>query len=413
MSIDLAELEQLDELISWGLKYNLHVMVSITGMPGKKNTSREEESVNSNAAVMADPVYYDAYSAYMEMLARRYAEIPANVLSFELLAEPKSDDTQKDPIKAYVKALTPVAKSMWKHNPDRILIANDMWHQVPTGLAKIGCCLSLHNHIYFVNSDEIQNMTNVKCKTHWPMEYMPSLWQKGQTITLTSENGFEEGTLQLHYEFFQKKPEVRIDGEIAVTQEENRQNVQEYEAFQYEIPAGTKTIEMRFKGTVVLLVLELNQASGNVILPTHDAFNTSVNDKKVTILVHSDGSTENIDKPQKVVDGPYLYKTYIEDFVKCAKKYKVSFLMTEVGTDTQSLTPDEYVAYHECWLKELSQRGIPWMYNCIHNIYAPKSIMWQNERGGFTQIRTFEDSPYAENAMITDLLVKYQQIVTP
>lgn len=47
----------------------------------------------------------------------------------------------------------------------------------------------------------------------------------------------------------------------------------------------------------------------------------------------------------------------------CAEKYKVSFLLTEVGTDTESLTPEEYVASHSTWLDALNSHDIPWMYN--------------------------------------------------
>lgn len=116
-SINLSELDQLDELISWGAKYNVHIMLSILGLPGMANTSTDEENVGRNNVLFKDPAMQSAYLSYMDMLARRYGAIPASLLSFELLAEPQGDWDAPDPMQAYVDTLTPVAKAMWKHNP--------------------------------------------------------------------------------------------------------------------------------------------------------------------------------------------------------------------------------------------------------------------------------------------------------
>lgn len=42
-SINMSELEQLDELISWCAKYNLHLMIAQTGLPGKWNLDENGE----------------------------------------------------------------------------------------------------------------------------------------------------------------------------------------------------------------------------------------------------------------------------------------------------------------------------------------------------------------------------------
>lgn len=160
-SVNLSELEQLDELIAWGAKYNVHIMLSIIGLPGMANTSADEENVGRNNVLFKDPAMQSAYLAYMDMLARRYAAIPASLLSFEFLAEPQADWDAPDPMQVYVDTLTPVAKAMWAYNPERILIANDLGKQLPEGLAAIGCCISLHSHIYYVDAQRLLDETGI------------------------------------------------------------------------------------------------------------------------------------------------------------------------------------------------------------------------------------------------------------
>jgi hypothetical protein len=407
-SINMAELWQLDELIAWGLKYNVHIMLSITGMPGKANLSVEEESVQGNNQIFTDPEMAKAYGAYMEMLAKRYAGIPAKALSFELLAEPAGNYDAKDPMKNYVDTLKPVAKAMWKYNPDRILIANDLGKGLPSGLAAIGCCLSLHSHIYLVDGQRLHDLTGLCDTARWPMEFLPEWWERNTKLTLKSEAGFVSGELTLHYSNYNQKPKILADGITVFTPDSKDKFISDPGSFSITIPEGTKKLEVRFTDGFSLIALKLRQQGKETILPVHSIYDSVPQVKQVTILVHPDGATENADKPRQALNSDYFYKAFMKPFEACAKKYGVSFLMTEVGTDTQSLTPEEYVAYHETWLDALGSHQIPWMYNCIHNILAPMEIMWQNESAGFTQFRQAQGLPYMENALITDMLRKYQ-----
>jgi hypothetical protein len=146
-SINKAELEQLDELISWGLKYNVHIMISITGLPGKWNTSREEEIVNVNPELYESKTMQKLFLAYWEMLAKRYSEIPSSVLSFELIVESNLPNSDVRDVDLYCDVLSPIAQAIWKYNTERIVIVNDVYRNPPERLASIGCCLSLHTHI--------------------------------------------------------------------------------------------------------------------------------------------------------------------------------------------------------------------------------------------------------------------------
>lgn len=407
-SINLSELEQLDELISWGAKYDVHIMLSILGLPGMAKTSTDEENVGRNNVLFKDPAMQSAYLSYMEMLARRYSAIPASLLSFELLAEPQGDWDAPDPMQAYVDTLTPVAKAMWKYNPERILIANDLGKQLPEGLAAIGCCISLHSHIYYVDAQRLLEETGIDAKVHWPMEFLPNIWQKGGKLTLKSDKGFDPGTLDIYYDYYNRKPAVAADGKTVFKPDSKDGPVYDRGHFTVNVPQGAKKVELRFTAEFSLLALVLKQNSESIALPTHGIYDSLPSVKKVTIQVNPDGTTANIDKPVQVLDSTYFYKAFMKPFEDCAKKYGVSFLMTEVGTDMVNPIPAEYVAYHETWLGALKQQQIPWMYNCIHNILAPIDLMWFNQSHGFTDFSQVPGMPYQENVLITEMLQRFE-----
>jgi hypothetical protein len=81
--------------------------------------------------------------------------------------------------------------------------------------------------------------------------------------------------------------------------------------------------------------------------------------KMPTILIRSDGTTQNANSPQLILNSEYFTKAYPQNFIDCAKKDHVGFLLTEVGTDTKDLTLKEYQEYESVWLKALKANHIP------------------------------------------------------
>jgi hypothetical protein len=159
----------------------------------------------------------------------------------------------------------------------------------------------------------------------------------------------------------------------------------------------------------VLAILIEQKGKKTVTIPTHNLYNPQVVESVPTIMINDDGTTENVDNPKKVLDSTYFTKTYLQSFIDCAKKYNVSFIMTEVGTDTLDLTPKEYVDYHSTWLKALQDNHIGWMYNCVHGILAPHDLMWLNDTNtSFTEFERLKNSSYLVNTNVMDMLKRYQ-----
>ncbi|MBA4385516.1 MAG: hypothetical protein C0410_12330 [Anaerolinea sp.] len=399
MEVNEAQLEQLDELISWGLKHNVHIQFSFTGLPGKFGTSTEEENVGSNNELFKNTELQQVFKEYLTMFARRYADIPIKDLSFEILAEPNVDSGDMN---IYTQVLTPFLQSMWAENPDRILVCADVWKQVPEQLAALGCSISVHNHIYTVDSSRL---SMINYAPSWPIQYLPGFFNEngGETLKLVSENGFDAGKVGIYI----NNGNVKIlADDVVILNNSNGQTGW----VEVEFQQGTKVIGITDARSFVDFYAVKVEQDGRepVTFVIHDLYTGSETLFMPTIQISDDGTTNNIDEPQKLLNADFFTSDYLQKFIDTAKKYNVGFLMTEVGTDTQNLTEKEYYAYHNEWLTALRNNNISWAYNCQHNILAPEEVLWLNKEAGFSDILQVPDTPFLENRGVVEFLKKYQ-----
>lgn len=421
MQINVSELEQLDELIAWCIKYDMHLILAQTGLPGKWNSWGDnwhydfdywhtQENVGGNPELFTSEEMQETYLRYYEMLAKRYQDIPNGVISFELATE---NNVPENDMQLQADVLGPVAEMIWSYTPDRIVIVNDSQRVLPRPLAEIGCCISLHNHVYSIDGSNLGSY-GVNYEPHWPFQYLPSFIDSRTTpLVIQAEDTFAEGELALHLGYRNDWPVVRIDGQV-VQDRTYGAPVYESETLTIPIPAGAKEIEIRFEDEMELDGLTLRQGGEEVTLAAHGEAQNAVFDdapeKMPALRVNKDLSITDISEAPVVLGTEYLAEVFLQPFVDTAKECGVSFLMTEVGTDGAiSLTAEEYLAYEACWLDFLRENGIGWMYNCIHNILAPEEQMWLNESN--SQFTGYSDVPdmygYQVNTEVMDFLKSY------
>ncbi|MDD4844671.1 MAG: cellulase family glycosylhydrolase [Anaerotignum sp.] len=405
--INVSQLEQLDELIAWGAKYNVHIMLSITGAPNSWNTSWEEEGVQSNDIIFTDGEMQALFTAYWDLLAKRYAEIPSGLLSFELLAEPAIPDGD---LQQYCDVLSPVSQSIWSHNPNRIIIANDAWKQVPEQLAALGCCLSYHSHIYTLDKRNLEDL-GIPYESVWPMQYLPMNYSPDSgMLVLESENGLKKGTITVYYGYVGTTMNVSADGQKLLSPEPYQSEEMVYKT-SGTLPEGTKQLTFTPLDWGNLVAVSIEQEGEQVLtIPTHNLYGPDNGFEPFpTIMIHGDGTLENMDQPPHLLDSAYIVKMQLQPYIDCAKRNNVSFIMTEVGTDTLELSPTEYVEYHEMWLDALRENHIGWMYNCVHNVLAPEKLLWLNdENSDFAEFSETDILNYQVNDVVMDMLKRYQ-----
>ncbi|MCM1284216.1 MAG: Ig-like domain-containing protein [Muribaculaceae bacterium] len=411
--INVAELEQLDEVISWCAKYNIHCMISISGLPGMKGKP-EKENCQSNPAVFTDSSMEALYSQYMKMLSRRYAALPSGLLSFELLAEPEpSFNADGVDIDHYCEVLGKVADSIWEDNAKRIVIAMETGGVFPEELAKRGCCISKHSHVYAVDGSRLKEYGINGYEPTWPMQYLPSAARNG-LMRLRSENGFSAGTYTLFVcnTYGNSQPRITCDGTDAQVKEGS--TGKGATTYSVTVPAGTKEIAwiMPEDGGFQLLMLKLRQNGKKEIqIASHSMYGCGEYDGDAwpTIEVKADGTLQN--QSSQTLDSDQLYDSFYREGDELAKKYGVSYIVTEVGTDTDALSVKEYLAYHEALLKALKKHNIGWTYNCAHNILGPKDSIWLNGVNNKIPFKNFDEwksTPYYYNKDVLNLLKKYQ-----
>ncbi len=414
-SINMAELEQLDEVLSWCMKYNVHMLLSITGLPGMAGQGREKEDTVYNSALFFDETMGKTFRDYWLMLARRYADIPSGALSFELEAEGECrDEVGVLDMQRYFDVLSPIAYGIWEVSPQRIVIVNDNGKEPPEQMAEIGCCLSLHTHVYNHSraEEEWYGLTDVE--HHWPMEYIPPFFHgpDNGTLKLVSENGFWKGSLTACFIVYGGRPlEVRCDGKTVPA--ETDVNEKGTTILTAQIPDGTKEIELAPTGAeynIELIMTELNQEGREQVQLNVPSISYVEGQAFPTIQIGDDGTLTSL-TGQLLLDGATVYENHIKKFVECAERNHVSLLETEIGTDTTVLSVEEYLAYHTMWLEMMKEHHIGWMYNGEQNIFAPKELMWLNGENNpipFERISQWEDSPYWINDDVMELLKAYQ-----
>lgn len=410
-SINMAELEQLDEVLSWCMKYNVHMMLSVVGLPGMEGHSREEENVNRNGAAFTDPAMGEAVTAYWNMISRRYADIPGGALSFEVLAEMiVPSENREESAQRYLALMEPIVRQMQADAPGRIIIVyfNDGCEK----LLELGCCLSDHLHLEAVGRRIWTDRGIELQETHWPLDYLPGALVSPENgeLKLQAESAFSAGEFRAYVQYGDAQPAaICTDGtpqDVTVTESGN-----DIFIWSIPIPEGTKEITMESRGGFVnIWMVELAQDGKEPVqIASHHPGSDQEDEIFPTIVVKDDGT--HYYPNGETVDAGYVYQTRLKHYLDLAEQYHVSFIATEVGSDTTSLTPEEYTACNEMWLALYQEHHVGWMYNCEQNIFAPKELMWLNGENNpisFEHFSQWEDGPYWINDDVMELLKAYQ-----
>ncbi len=106
--------ENLDQVIGWGIEYGVHINVTLYELPG----SRDD--------IMKNSEHYRQAIEVWEMLAKRYSNVPAAVLSFNLLNEPGYEVFTEEEYAAFANEL---AEVIWKYDSNRIVVSDGMLGQ--------------------------------------------------------------------------------------------------------------------------------------------------------------------------------------------------------------------------------------------------------------------------------------------
>lgn len=144
--VNKKELEDLDEVILFALENGIHVQVSAFAMPGRYALSGYGNGENyTDGEFYPSEEEWEAFLAYFEMLAKRYQNIPAAYLSFELCSEwHPGDQGNLENFSNHMDRVIGVIRDI---SPDRLLMAGfDGDVKAAETMAKKGVAISFHSY---------------------------------------------------------------------------------------------------------------------------------------------------------------------------------------------------------------------------------------------------------------------------
>ena len=360
------ELEELDQLIEWGIKYGIHINLCMYGKPEMSNQWPAEiqtEDFFFNKAMQ------NKVLNYWKMLSKRYVDIPNKYLSFNLMNEPEVGNDE-----IYTKVFTPIVKAIWEECPNRVIIAdtNDVTGE---GLAQLGVALSYHFYepglvCYYGLDFFSEEFPTVKEPEAWPLVYLPSVLNM-ERPTLSLEGNYEKGSISVYVHdiitgsknmltiladgniIFEKEITGKTgknNGELALVQKE----------FTAEIPDGTKELELKVNadGTIRLTSISIKQKGKTTTVYAHD-LNFEDYSSPAAKLIYADGRITNKEKSQSV-DWNYYYHKALQPKKELANQYQVGFMVGEFAPFGKLLSKDLLLPYMDMLLGGLTRDGIGW-----------------------------------------------------
>lgn len=106
-----GNLRKLDQVIGWGITHGVHINVTLYELPG----SRDD--------IMQNPDHYRQAVEIWEMIAKRYTNVPAAAVSYNLLNEPGYDVFTEEGYAAFANELADV---IWRHDNQKIIVSDGM-----------------------------------------------------------------------------------------------------------------------------------------------------------------------------------------------------------------------------------------------------------------------------------------------
>lgn len=122
--MDEEVLKRLDQAVAWGQKYGVHVNLNLHRAPGYcVNTSLADDG-----HLWTDPKLQELFVYYWRELAKRYKDVPASDLSFNLVNEPRKVTPE-----AYATLAMRASKVIWEMSPERLVFVDGILDPVSDG----------------------------------------------------------------------------------------------------------------------------------------------------------------------------------------------------------------------------------------------------------------------------------------
>lgn len=330
--VNLYELKELDQLIAWGMEYNVHIQIACVGFLGYKCQGTKEFDQLSDED-------WALFSDYWEMLARRYEGIPSTYLSFDLVNEWSPEGEEEEQIQSLSSTFGQIAQTIWDIDGDRVVTLSFRGNPNPQWIEAIaaqGIGLGIHPYNPQQVIDRLPE-ENYAAEPVWPIPWFGSIMEPEEKLTITGN--ISGGTLKIYFEGAVQDALLNVytDGELYETINPVSNMIDEYgdyrefeDAYTVDIPEGTQTLVLqstensrwiRYDG------LQLEKEGKTVGIMPHD-YQYYTNHADVNLYVDENG-WQNSDG--MIYDAESVYDIAIKPIIDISEKYHVGVVINEMG----------------------------------------------------------------------------------
>lgn len=381
-SVNIHELEELDEMIAWGIENGVHVQLVAFWCMDQEGNSTAENHLPEGSAEWA------LWRDYWAMLARRYADIPSKYLSFELSNESIPKEYQYDTAQKEIADTVAVLREI---SPDRVL-SNSFPGGPPLAwverMASIGLALGCHPYYpnYITGADWEYAEENPYSEPCWPQPYFPvgNTMEGKAPIVITGDIG--GAVLRIHIWNSNKDPRLVVYADNALLERFDLQGELDDSGEYYyydtiysvDIPDGAAAVQIEIEkadntyARLDTIIVEKNGIK-TVMVPS-DTLDYPDYTDPLPLVINGDGTYTN--NENRLIDAETVYTDHIVPLQAIAEQYGVGFMVNEFGIYGTDVDWDISVvtAFHDDILQMLTEKQIPWCYCEMHNTF-PKHLI--------------------------------------
>lgn len=421
------ELRDLDQLIAWGIQYDVHIQISMNMYLDESGNVKMDGSVADNDAE------WSIAKDYWTMLARRYAGIPSKYLSFDLCNEVQpgeGDDV------SYAKAkLGEMVSSIRSADAQRVLLHSFQgnpdadWVEAA---ASLGLAVGCHPYYpqYITTTGYEYAELNAYAEPTWPQPWFPMGNVQDGLVPLIIQGDLSGAELSFHvYDGMEgSEVSVRADGALLETVTLSGGVPAEDENFYYPeqlytfaLPEGTGEVEIQVSegGYARIDTILVKGSMGEVVMVPHDVGDFPDYSDPLPLIVLDDGTYTNSE--DRMIDSAEIYLADVKPYQDIAEQYGVGFMVNEFGIFGSNVYWDIGVvaAYHDTVLQMLTEQNIGWCYCELYNTVSKHltllpaggatEFQWSNatEEAVTVTCESGESWEYIVNRELMDVFRKY------
>ena len=347
--VNEQELRELDQLIAWGMEYDVHIQLSAN------DTLKGDRSFDLNDEE------WELFRVYWEALAKRYVGIPSRYLSFDL-----ANEIQPSPenVSSAVGKLGEVVNCIRDADSDRVLLLSfndNPWIDWVKGVASLGLSLGYHAYrpTYISKGDQYYYAPG---DVIWPYPYFSQILSKDDALRISGDIGGK--TLRIDFWVYSPFRVAFDDGSSFAVDvpgdyvHEDSCGARFYEPYSIQIPDSVSSVTLQpIDMELSIQEIGLENGTDSRWLIPHDEMIGDSRGGGDLIWQDDTGWSSETNYTAELV-----YQDLIQPIQKVAADYDVGFMINEYGSYAGDLGWDVAVKadYDGDMAAMLEEHGISW-----------------------------------------------------